>query len=214
LAAGTAHTLSPDGKWAVSASQSGPAQLILLPVGPGQSRQVALPGLERVQTRTHFMPDGKRLVISGNEPGRPGRTYIVDLSGSTPKPVTPEGVYATLPSPDGKFLAGGTSDYKLDLYPLDGGPPRSIPGVEPGYRVAQWSADSNALYVFQPGDVPLKIHRLDIATGKMKPVRDVVPADLGGVVSIGPVITNVNASEFAYSYYQTLSVLYVISGVK
>jgi len=214
LAAGTAHTLSPDGKWAVSALQSGPAQLILLPVGPGQSRQIPLPGLERVQTRTHFLPDGKRLVISGNEPGRPGRTYIVDLSGGTPKPVTPEGVYATLPSPDGKFLAGGTSDYKLDLYPLDGGPPRSIPGIEPGYRVAQWSADSKALYVFQPGDVPLKIQRLDIATGKMKPVRDVVPADLGGVVSIGPVITNVNASEFAYSYYQTLSVLYVVSGVK
>jgi hypothetical protein len=33
------------------------------------------------------------------------------------------------------------------------------------------------------------------------------------VVSIGPVITDVNASEFAYSYYQTLSVLYVISGL-
>ena len=59
----------------------------------------------------------------------------------------------------------------------------------------------------------MKIRRLDIATGKMKAVRELVPADLGGVVSIGPVITNVNASEFAYSYYQTLSVLYVISGV-
>ena len=47
----------------------------------------------------------------------------------------------------------------------------------------------------------------------MKPVRELVPAGLGGVVSIAPVITDVNASEFAYSYYQTLSVLYVISGV-
>jgi hypothetical protein len=28
------------------------------------------------------------------------------------------------------------------------------------------------------------------------------------------VITNTDASEFAYSYYQTLSVLYVISGLK
>jgi len=47
----------------------------------------------------------------------------------------------------------------------------------------------------------------------MKPVRELVPAGLGGVVSIAPVITDVNASEFAYSYYQTLSVLYVISGL-
>jgi serine/threonine protein kinase/Tol biopolymer transport system component len=213
LAAGTAHTLSPDGKWAISASASGPAQLTLLPVGPGPSRQIPLPGLERVLTGTRFLSDGKRVAINGNEPGRPGRTFIVDLSGGKPEPATPEGIYAPLPSPDSKFLAGLTADYKLTLFPLDGGPARSIPGVKPGYRVAQWSADSKALYVFQPGEVPLKIQRLDIATGKMKPLRALVPADLGGVVSIGPVITNVTASEFAYSYYQTLSVLYVISGV-
>jgi hypothetical protein len=34
------------------------------------------------------------------------------------------------------------------------------------------------------------------------------------VVSIAPVITNVDASEFAYTYYQAFSVLYVVSGVK
>jgi hypothetical protein len=61
--------------------------------------------------------------------------------------------------------------------------------------------------------MPLKIQRLEIATGSMKTVRELVPADPGGVVSIGPVITNVDASEFAYSYYQALSTLYVISGL-
>jgi len=213
LAGGTAHALSPDGKWAISASESGPAQLTLLPVGPGEPRQILLPGLERVQADTHFLPDGKRVVVNGNAPGRPGRTYIVDLSGGKPEPVTPEGIYAPFPSPDGKLLAGVTADYKLDLFPLGGGPARSVPGVEPGYRVAQWSADSAALYVYRPGDVPVRIQRLDIATGKMNLVRELVPADLGGVVSIAPVIANVNASEFAYSYYQTLSVLYVISGL-
>jgi hypothetical protein len=57
------------------------------------------------------------------------------------------------------------------------------------------------------------VQQLDIETGLMKPVRELVPADLGGVVSIAPVITNPDASEFAYSYYQALSVLYVISGL-
>jgi eukaryotic-like serine/threonine-protein kinase len=212
LAEGTADTLSPDGKWAISVLGTGPAQLVLLPVGPGESRRIPLPGLERLQSGAHFLADGKHIVANGNQPGHPGRTYLVDLAGGPPKPVTPEGVYATLPSPDGKFLAGGTAD-KLELFPLDGGPPRTIPAVEPGYRVAHWSADSKALYVFQPGEVPVKIQRLDIATGKMKPIRELGPADLGGVVSIGPVVTNQDASEFAYSYYQTLSVLYVISGV-
>jgi hypothetical protein len=212
LGDGTADALSPDGNWAVSVSQTGPAQVTLLPVGPGQARQIPLPELEGLQIGAHFLPDGKRIALNGNEPGRPGRTYIVDLSGGKPKPVTPEGTFATLPSPDGKFLAGETADSKLALFPLDGGPARPIP-VDPGYMLAQWSADSKAVYVFRQGEVPLKIERLDIASGKMKPVRELVPADVGGVVSIGPVITNLDASEFAYSYYQTLSVLYVISGL-
>jgi len=213
LADGTADTLSPDGKWAISVSGYGPAHVTLLPVGPGQSRKIPLAGLERLQSGTHFLPDGKRIVVNGNEPGHPGRSYIVDLSDGKAQPVTPEGIYATLPSPDGKFLAGETADYELDLFPLDGGPAHRIPDVEPGYVLAQWSANSKALYVYRPGDVPLKVQQLDIATGKMKVVRELVPADRGGVVSIGPVITNMNASEFVYSYYQTLSVLYVISGV-
>jgi WD40 repeat protein len=213
LGDGTADTLSPDGKWAISVSQSGPAQLALLPVGPGQSRQIRLPGLERLENGAHFLPDGKRIAVNGNEPGHAGRTYIVPVAGGAPEAVTPEGIYATLPSPDGRFLAGETADSKLALFSLDGGPVRPIPNVDSGYELAQWSADSKALYVFRSGEVPLKIERLDITTGKVKTVRELVPNDRGGVVSIGPVITNVNASDFAYSYYQTFSVLYVISGL-
>jgi eukaryotic-like serine/threonine-protein kinase len=213
LGDGTADTLSPDGKWAISFLQSGPPRLKLLSVGPGQSREIALPELERLQNGSHFLPDGKRIVINGNEPGHPGRTYVVDVTGGKPQPITPEGIYATLPSPDGKFLAGETADRKLDLFPLDGGPVRPIPDLEPGYVLAHWSADSKALYVYRTGELPLKIQRLDIATGKTKPVRELVPPDLGGVVSIAPVITNLDASEFAYTYYQTFSVLYVVSGL-
>jgi Tol biopolymer transport system component len=213
LGDGSADALSPDGNWAVSVSLTGPAHLTLLPVGPGQSRQIALPDIEHLQVGAHFLPDGKRIAVDGNEPGHPGRTYLVDISGGKPRAVTPEAVFATLPSPDGKFLAGVTADYKLALFPVEGGPARPIPKVASGYSLAQWSADSKVLYVFRSGEVPLKIERLDIATGKVKTVRELVPADLGGVVSIGPVITNVDASDFAYSYYQTLSVLYVVSGL-
>jgi hypothetical protein len=169
--------------------------------------------LEQLQNGTHFLPDGKRLVVDANQAGRPGRTYIVDIAGGKPQPVTPEGVYAAFPSPDGKYLVGTDANNQLSLFPLDGGPARPIPNVDPAYLLVQWSADGKALYVFREGEVPARVGRLDIVTGKMTPVRELAPADLGGVVSIGPVTTNLNASEFAYSYYQTLSVLYVISGL-
>jgi len=215
LGDGTVDSLSPDGQWAISVSQGTPSRITLLPVGAGQPRQVPVPGIEHMQAGAHFLPDGERIVFNGNEPGRPGRTFVVDLAGSKPRPLTPEGVYAALPSPDGKYLAGvNTADQKQMLYPVDGGVPREIPGIDGSYVLARWSADGRGLYVYRVGEVPMRIERLDISSGKKTFVRELIPADRAGVVTIAPVVTNADASEFAYSYYQTLSVLYVISGLE
>jgi len=213
LGEGNVDGLSPDGKWAISVATTSPPHLTLLPVGPGQARQISLPGLEHAQGGAHFLPDGTRIAINGNEAGHLPRTYLVDLVGSKPQPITPEGVYATIPSPDGKYLAGGKSGQGLTLFPLAGGSPRSIPGVDPAFVLTRWSVDSKALYVYRPGEVPMKVERLGVATGKTQLARELVPADRGGVVSIAPVVSNGDASAFVYSYFQTLSVLYVIAGL-
>jgi hypothetical protein len=177
---------------------------------------VPLPGLQHLQNGgAHFLADGKRIVVEGNQTGRPGRSFVVDLTTAELRPVTPEGVYAGFPSPDGEFLAGRAGpDHKLTLFPVDGGDPLPIAALDPSYSAAQWSADSKALYVYRSGEIPLKVFRFEIATGKLTEIRELMPADRPGVVSIAPVVTNLDASEFAYSYYQALSVLYVVSGLK
>jgi eukaryotic-like serine/threonine-protein kinase len=214
LGDGTGGGLSPDGKWAASVFTGKPERLTLLPVGPGQPRDVPLPGLENLQNGSaRFLADGKRLVIDGNEPGRPTRTFVVDSSGGTPRPVTPEGTFAILPSPDGRFLAGATRK-GVALFPVDGGDARVVPQTTESDMPAQWSADSRALFVYLPGEIPLKLYRLDIATGRRDLVKEIVPDDRGGVVSIGPLVTNASGTEFAYSYYQVISVLYVVSGLR
>lgn len=86
--------------------------------------------------------------------------------------------------------------------------------MDNGYSVCQWSGDSKAIYVYRVGDVPLRVYRSEVPSGKVTAVRDLIPADPAGVVSISPVVTNHDGTAFAYSYYQTLSVLYVISGLK
>jgi Tol biopolymer transport system component len=216
LGEGSAGGLSPDGKWAAVVFTGTPQRLTLLPVGPGQPRQVPLPGLQHLQNGgAHFLADGKRIVVEGNQTGRPGRSFVVDLTTAELRPVTPEGVYAGFPSPDGEFLAGRAGpDHKLTLFPVDGGDPLPIAALDPSYSAAQWSADSKALYVYRSGEIPLKVFRFEIATGKLTEIRELMPADRPGVVSIAPVVTNLDASEFAYSYYQALSVLYVVSGLK
>jgi len=217
LGDGTVGSLSPDGQLAISVFTGTPQHISLLPVGPGQPRQIFLPQLEHLENgAAHFLPDGKRIVVNGNFPGRPGRSFLVDLAGGNPEPVTPEGVRASLPSPDGKYLVGVTPDHALTLFPVDGGVPIAIPLTikKPSYDVAQWSADAKALYVYQAGVPPLKIYRLEIATGKTTLLRELTPTDRAGVIRLGTVVADAKASEFAYSYLQALSVLYVISGLR
>jgi len=215
LGDGSAGNLSPDGNWALSVFNGNPQHITLLPVGAGQPRQIDVPELAHLQNITaHFLPDGKRIVVIGSERDRPARTYVVDLNGGKPRAVTPEGVYATMPSPDGKYLCGADSSAKLGLYPVEGGEPRIVQLPEPDLLASQWSADSKALYVYRAGEVPSKVYRMEIDTGKMTLVRELIPADSAGVVTISPVVTNYKGSQFAYSYYQTLSALYVISGLK
>jgi serine/threonine protein kinase len=43
------------------------------------------------------------------------RTYIEDLQGSKPRPITPEGVIATVASPDGKYVAGLDAQRRLTI---------------------------------------------------------------------------------------------------
>ena len=215
LGDGSVGGLSPDEKWAIAISVSPQEHLTLLPVGPGQPREVPLPALERLENGSaHFLPDGNRITVNGHLAHHLGQTYLVELSTGALKAVTPEGVYASLPSPDGRHLVGGTSsNHHLSVFSLDGGLPVDVP-MEDGYSVAQWSGDGRAIFVYRVGDVPLKVYRCEIPSGKMTAIRDLIPADPSGVVSISPVVTNYHGSAFAYSYYQTLSVLYVLSGLR
>ena len=85
LGDGSAGGLSPDGNWALAVYLGVPQHLSLLPVGAGEVRQIFLPGLENIANgEAHFLPDGKRIVVRGNEPGRPSRDFLVDIS--QPKP--------------------------------------------------------------------------------------------------------------------------------
>ncbi len=212
LGDGSAGGLSPDGKWALAVLPSS-QKVMLYPTRAGESVEINVPGLEHIDS-ARFLADGQHLVIMGSEPGRARRTFLADLRGNHLRPVTPEGTVAGMSSPDGKFLVTGTRSSGLRLFPVEGGEARDVPGSKPGDIAAQWSGDGRSLYVYQPGEVPLNIYRLEIATGKRQLLQTLMPADRAGVVSIAPVITNPKASGFAYSYDQILSTMYRISGLR
>jgi len=214
LGDGSAGGLSPDGKTAVSIFTGSPERITLLPLGAGEPRNVTVPGMDHFENgEARFLPDGKRLLISAVQHGHALRTYVQDLAGGEPKPLTPEGVTAILVSPDGRYAAGRVGG-DVNIYPVDGGESHSVPGLKGNYSPVQWSTDSASLYVYDNVELPAALSRVNITTGKMEPVRKLMPRDPAGVVYISPIVMTPDATLFAYSSYRMLSVLYVVSGLR
>lgn len=215
LGDGSAGGLSPDGKWAISFSTGQPQQMTLLPIGAGQPRSVDVSGLEHIHNGwARFLADGRRIIANGNERAHATRCYVLEIAGGKPKAVTPEGTVCGPSSPDDRFVVGVGPDSAAAIYPIGTGSPRPIPGLEAGFLPVQWSSDGSVLYGYHVGELPSKIYKARIDTGKQSIVQEFRPSVPAGVVTVAPVVASRDGTRFVYSYNQTLSVLYLISGLR
>ena len=86
-------------------------------------------------------------------------------------------------SPDGKFLVAPNDDARLALFPVDGGEPRVLPGVDRGQLFVQWTEDGKSIYV-RDDTIPVLVYKLDLATGKKNLVLRLMPPDPSGVMGV------------------------------
>jgi len=214
LGEGSAGGLSPDGKWAFSVFTGKPQGVTLLPVGAGQPRKIDIGDLEIQNGPARFLPDGKAITVNANEPGHGVRCYLLDLKGGKPRPITPEGIDGGLVSPDGRYILRADAAAEVAVFPLDGGSPRVVPGLEQGFVAFQWSDDSASIYGYHPGQIPARVYLVNIATGNKRVVQELFRESTAGVVGVSPLVATRDGSRFAYSYYQVWSVLYLISGLR
>jgi len=204
--------LSPDGKWIAAIVPTTPPKLMLYPTGAGEGRQLDRATLEGYAGVTWFH-DSKRVLVCGNEPGKATRCFAQDIEGGAPKAVTPEGTVAGGVSPDGNTILAATADQKFVLYPLAGGESRPLPQIQPDETPTAWSGNG-ALLLYHNGQLPLHIEKLDLATGKRTPVRDLSPADRSGVLGISFVSISSDGKWYAYGYARDTSQLFTVEGVK
>ncbi len=213
LGEGNGADLSRDGKWALANVPTSPPQLVLYPTGAGEPRKLERGGLVSYES-AHFFPDGKRIVFCGHEEGKGVRCYVQDVADGKPRPVTPEGTSQGFVSPDGRQVLVKASGGALVIYPVDGGEPRPVAGATPEDQVIQWNADGRSLLVSRSGEVPAHIERLDLATGKREPMRTLGPADLTGVLNIGPFAFSSDLKSYAYACRRTSSHLFLVEGAR
>ncbi len=214
LGEGNALALSPDGKWAITETQVSPAQLRLLPTGAGQSKDLTHDSINH--NWAHWFPDGKHILFSGNEPNKGEQLYVTEVDSGKSRAVTPEGVNGNTfaISPDSKSVAAIGPDQRGYLYPIDGGDPRPIPGLNPGEQPITWASDGTSIYVYQPGELPARVFQINVQTGQRSFWKELMPTDPAGVENIGPILMTADAKTCVFGYHRMLADLYLVEGLK
>jgi eukaryotic-like serine/threonine-protein kinase len=217
LAEGAAAGISPDGS-SVLVAVDDHKSLKIVPIGTGQARRLDTGNLRGVGQFAEWTADGTSVVFVASEPGRPRRIFVVSIAGGSPRPVTPEGVAwvgSLVVSPDSRYVLGRDAQSKILRYPLDGGAPLPLGGLEPGDVPLRWSADGRSIWLLGRDRSPARIFRLIVETGRRALWREIVDSDPAGL-SPGwlRVLISADGTSYVYGYRRTLSDLYVADGIK
>jgi Tol biopolymer transport system component len=211
--------LSPDVRWVVALQGRPDSQLTLLPAGTGDARRLPRGSIVEHLDWAAWSPDGRRVFFAARETGDVRRTYVQDVDGGDPRPVTPNGFVGMALSPDGSTIVAVDryGEYYL-CATADATPPRPLAGYRDGDIPLQWSTDGRILYLREAGNLTVRISRLDVATGARQFWKELVPPDPTVVIDIGSdpgqVRITPDGKSYVYTYWTFEGELYLAEGLK
>jgi len=104
-----------------------------------------------------------------------------------------------------------TSDGTWSVYPTDGSSPRSLDEIGPDDRPFGWTEDGRWVLVQAGSDVPVRVDRDEVATGRRALFKEFAPASLSGLMSMefeDPVLP-ADGSRYSYQYVRRNSTLFL-----
>jgi hypothetical protein len=152
--------------------------------------------------------------VCGTDAGHASRCYVQDVAGGKPRPVTPDGTRHGFVSPDGALLLVRGSRGEYELYPSAGGQSRPVRALAPNDSVRRWTADGRGFHVTHRSEVPARLERVDLATGRRDLVRRIAPPDLAGALDIIAISVADDENTYAYSFLQRRSDLFLVEGAR
>jgi hypothetical protein len=213
LGEGQSADLSNDGKYGLSRVMANPTKLFLLPA-QGAPRELPMgainPGMVAL-----FVPGTHKVLFDGSEPGHSPRVFLMDPDSSAPpKAVVPEGVFGLAAvTSDGNFVVARNEKREPMFYPIAGGDPKPVQGMQPQEQIFGIGSDNRTLFVGRTGELPQRLYRLDSTTGQRQPFKEIAPADRTGTDVVGNLRVFQDGKAYFYSYFRSLSELYVFRGL-
>jgi WD40 repeat protein len=225
LGPGDPMDISYDGKYVLSRLPTSPEQLMLLPTGTGEPRQITHTNVSYSSVR--WLPDG-RYFFNGSVDNHQERAYVGDLNGNQTT-LTPEGILAVAVSPDGKqIITADSVTREKAIMPMDGGPSKPLPQITPDESVIDFTPDGESVlvrripsapaakapeYVTATSSPTVEIWSVDLKDGKRTLIRSVdVPAK---AVGNGLAVTSSrDGKNYAMQYHPASSIEYLVRGLK
>jgi len=206
--------LSPDGTRALIVSTGPRPRFVLTPTGPGEPHTLPLGRFDNIWA-AWFLDEG-HLVVDAEGGGRRSGSYLLDLPGGEPRPVTPEGIVSIRGSYGDGAVVGVAPDGTLARYPLQGGAPRPMPArVPPGQIPLRASRDGRFVFVGrEPAGMPYRVDRLELATGRITPWKMLRPDDLTGATHVVALALTADGEAYAYTYGRYFQDLYLVEGLR
>ena len=212
LGDGFSMGISPDGKWIAAGLPSSPSTVKLLPTGAGESRSFDISPIRVLESSGTWTRDGSILAFHGSESGKPGRTFLLDIHTGKTRAVTPEGTADPFIAPDGKVILARDPQQGFRLYPVEGGQPQAVMGLQDEEFPIQWETSGTKLYVWDR-TFPAHIFLLDLKTGKRQPWTTLVPPDPAGVL-YGNLVVTPDGKTSVYRYRRAMTTLFLAEGLK
>ena len=213
LGSGRPSALSPDGLLAAVVPALDRRRIELLPTRPGPARSLTFDGIADYHWM-RWVTNGQRVVFVGRERNRPPRVFVGAPSGGPARPLTPESrvTRPELVAPDGRFLStcgetGVPCVYALDAQPF------SARGLE-NRQVLAMHPSGDLLVQERGGRYPLRVERVQPATGTRSPFAVLAPPELVGAGPVSRLVTSGDGRSFAYTFSRRLSELYLVPRVR
>ena len=188
-------------------------RLMLYPTGAGEPVKLERGNIEAYDGWAGWFRDGRRIVFCGTEPERARGCTCRKFRTAAARGHTGGHHFGAL-SPDGRLVLARGSGGSWTTFPVEGGTPGPVAGITAREEIARWSKDGRSVYAFDPRQIPCRVDRVTLATGRRDSVMLLGAENRTGLCRVVKVSMTDDPHIYAYSEYHMLSTLFVVDGAR